>query len=302
MTSISWEAFLQSIGKTYHLKPNQMAVLECISITSFQTKKELSNLIRRKESVTDACITARLSQIYNCFKINGSQKHKFSELRTHLVSLYREQSHHAQGFSGHGLARVHSSFPTKEFDNALAHIISCSQSGEENVGIMQTFAPNLLHFSSRLQECLSNNITVRILLAWPYSKVATLRDHVFKTYAKDPDYSSTDVKNEVIKNLETLETVKSNCKHPSHLQVRLYDTLPSLALYKAGRKAYASPFLHGSLAVDTFQLELDLNSTNRVLIDPILGDFENMWKISKDFTQFLGGNWHSDLKALFLNK
>lgn len=300
MTTISWEAFLQSIGKAYKLKPKQMAIFECISNSPSQTKNNLSRLIQVKESVTEGCVTARLSHIYSSFKIDGNQKDKFSELRAHLLELYRDQCQHALGLSGYGLARVHSAFPTKEFENALASLFSSSQSGQESVEIMQTFAPNLGHLSSHLQECLSNNVNVRILLAWPYSNVATLRDHVFRKYTNDPNYSSTDVRNEVIKNLETLEAVKSNCKYPGLLQVRLYDTLPSLALYKAGRKAYASPFLHGSLAIDTFQLELDLDSTNRVLIDPILSDFENMWRISKDFSQFLGGNWHSDLKALFL--
>lgn len=165
---------------------------------------------------------------------------------------------------------------------------------------MQTFAPNLEDFRDPLQECLSSGISVRVLLAWPYSQAATLREEVLRRYATNIKYDFKDVLNEVLKNIEFLSEIRSRSNKPKHLAIRLYDTLPSLALYKVGAKAYVSPFLHGALAVDTFQLELDLNSVNQVLAKPILRDLENMWMISKDFTPFLDGYWRNDLRNLFL--
>ena len=49
---------------------------------------------------------------------------------------------------------------------------------------------------------------------------------------------------------------------PTHLEIRLYDTLPSLSLYRAGPTLLAAPFLHGALAIHTFQLELDLRASD----------------------------------------
>ena len=50
---------------------------------------------------------------------------------------------------------------------------------------------------------------------------------------------------------------------PTHLEIRLYDTLPSLSLCRAGPTLLAAaPFLHGALAIHTFQLELDLRASD----------------------------------------
>jgi hypothetical protein len=300
MNDVPWMNFVEAMASKHKLTPNETDVIAFISNSTSQTVKDLSNQIKHNKGVLESAITSSLTNIYNKFGIPGNAKGKFLILKSTLINAYKEECNNSLGLTGHGLVRVHSSFPSHDFESALREAASNAQTTESEVIIMQTFAPNLGDFSTRLQECLSSGVSVRILLAWPYSQAATLREKVLRRYAANAEYDFSDVMHEVIKNIELLASIQSRSRKPKNLAIRLYDTLPSLALYKAGAKAYVSPFLHGALAVDTFQLELNLDSINQVLVKPILQDFENMWMISKEFTPFLEGNWRNDLKNLFL--
>lgn len=301
MSDVPWENYVEAVASKRGLTPNETEVIAFINNSQIQTVKDFSIQIRHKKGVNEATITSSLTNIYNKFEIPGKAKGKFLILKNILINGYKQEQNNSLGLSGHGLVRVHSSFPSHDFGKALREAASKMRTTESEIVIMQTFAPNLIDFSDPLQECLSSGLSVRVLLAWPYSQAATLREEVLRRYAAKIEYNFSDVMHEVIKNIELLFNIRSRSNKPKHLAIRLYDTLPSLALYKAGAKAYVSPFLHGVLAVDTFQLELDLNSVNQVLARPILQDFENMWMISKDFTPFLDGNWRNDLKNLFLS-
>jgi hypothetical protein len=61
----------------------------------------------------------------------------------------------------------------------------------------------------------------------------------------------------------------------------------------------AAPFLHGSLAVNTFQLELTLNSANQLITHTLQKDFELMWQVARPFHPDPNENWRNDLKILF---
>ena len=291
---------MEAAASKRRLTPCEQEVIAFISNSPSQTVKDLSSQIKHKKGVRESTVTTSLTNIYKKFGIPGNAKGKFLILKNLLVNGCTEERNNSLGLTGHGLVRVHSSFPTHDFAIALREAASKTQSAESEVVIMQTFAPNLKDFRDPLQECLSSGIGVRVLLAWPYSQAATLREEVLRRYAANIKYNLSNVMCEVKANIELLIDIRSRSNNPKHLAIRLYDTLPSLALYKVGAKAYVSPFLHGTLAVDTFQLELDLNSANQVLVEPILQDLEDMWMISKDFTPFLDGNWNSDLKNLFL--
>ena len=75
---------------------------------------------------------------------------------------------------------------------------------------------------------------VRILLAWPYSVAAGLREEVLKRYAAEPLAEDFAIQGSVIANLEILEATIRVSRNSTNLEIRLYDTLPSLALYRAG--------------------------------------------------------------------
>jgi hypothetical protein len=96
-----------------------------------------------------------------------------------------------------------------------------------------------------------------------------------------------------------LEKVIRDSENPKFLEIKLYDTLPSLAIYRAGSYMLAAPFLHGSLAINTFQLELTLNSTNPLITHTLQKDFELMWQVARRFYPDPNLNWRNDLKILF---
>jgi hypothetical protein len=169
------------------------------------------------------------------------------------------------------------------------------------VAILQTFAPNLEYYRAHLSRCLQAGVRVRILLAWPYSLAAGLREQVLTRYAAEPLAEDFAIQGSVIANLETLEATIRVSRNPANLEIRLYDTLPSLSLYRAGSTLLAAPFLHGALAIHTFQLELDLGASDPLLTGTLLNDFERMWTVARPFLPAPDQNWRNELKILFTN-
>jgi hypothetical protein len=122
---------------------------------------------------------------------------------------------------------------------------------------------------------------------------------VLKRYAAEPMADDFGIQGSVIANLETLEATLRNVQQTANLQIRLYDTLPSLALYRAGHTLLAAPFLHGALAIHTFQLELDLQASNALVAGTLLQDFELMWTVARPFVPDPELNWRNNLRILF---
>jgi hypothetical protein len=112
-------------------------------------------------------------------------------------------------------------------------------------------------------------------------------------------FSDLDIGDRVIANLEILEAILKKVGNTELLKIRLYDTVPSLAMYRAGNYLFAGLFLHGKLAVDTFQLELSLDAPNGFVADTLKKDFELMWNFARPFSPEPSYHWRSDLKILF---
>ena len=207
------------------------------------------------------------------------------------------------GLSRFGLSRIHAAFPTDIFAAALERLIHDQEQAQpedqKEVAILQTFAPNLEHYRSHLSRCLQVRVRVRILLAWPYSQAAGLREEVLKRYAAEPMAEDFAIQGSVIGNPETLEATIRASGNPTHLEIRLYDTLPSLSLYRAGPTLLAGPFLHGALAIHTLQLELDLRASDALLTGTLLNNFERMWTVARSFLPAPDQNWRNELKILF---
>jgi hypothetical protein len=182
---------------------------------------------------------------------------------------------------------------------ALDRLIQLQGESQQEVAILQTFAPNLEHYRTHLSRCLQAGVRVRILLAWPYSQAAGLREEVLKRYAAEPMAEDFAIQGSVIGNLETLEATIRASGRPTNLEIRLYDTLPSLSLYRAGPTLLAAPFLHRALAIHTFQLELDLRASDALLTGTLLNDFERMWTVARPFLPTPDQNWRNELKILF---
>jgi hypothetical protein len=299
---MSWTAFLQALGERqdYALTPHELEVILCLNEQPGQSKQQLLEACQRRQGpIEEEAFTQRLRTIYRKFNING-RGYKLPQLQRFLAQLYQ---HSGPGLSRFGLSRIHATFPSDTFAAALerlAHGQEGTQPEDPNeVAILQTFAPNLEHYRTHLCRCLQAGVRVRILLAWPYSLAAGLREEVLKRYAAEPMAQDFAIQGSVIGNLETLEATIRASGNPTNLEIRLYDTLPSLSLYRAGSTLLAAPFLHGALAIHTFQLELDLRASDALLTGTLLNDFERMWTVARPFLPAPDQNWRNELKILF---
>ena len=316
---MSWTAFLQDLGERqeHALTPHELEVILCLRQEPGQSKQQLLEAYQHRQGpIEEEAFTQRLRTIYRKFNVSG-KGYKLPQLQRYLAQQYQQSG---PGLSRFGLSRIHAAFPTDTFAAALERLLHNQEQAKQNVheendhkvddppvenhkevAILQTFAPNLEHYRAHLSRCLQAGVRVRILLAWPYSLAAGLREEVLKRYAAEPLAEDFAIQSSVIANLETLEATIRACRHPANLEIRLYDTLPSLSLYRAGSTLLAAPFLHGALAIHTFQLELDLRASDALLTGTLLNDFERMWTVARPFLPAPDRNWRNELKILFTN-
>jgi hypothetical protein len=301
---MSWTVFLQALGERqeHALTPHELEVILCLRQEPGQSKQQLLEAYQlRHGPIEEEAFTQRLRTIYRKFKISGNG-YKLPQLQRFLAQQYQGSE---PGLSRFGLSRIHAAFPTDTFAAALERLLHDQGQDEEDdhreVAILQTFAPNLEYYRAHLSRCLQAGVRVRILLAWPYSLAAGLREQVLTRYAAEPLAEDFAIQGSVIANLETLEATIRVSRNPANLEIRLYDTLPSLSLYRAGSTLLAAPFLHGALAIHTFQLELDLGASDPLLTGTLLNDFERMWTVARPFLPAPDQNWRNELKILFTN-
>lgn len=301
---MSWQKFLASIcsNPEYELTLVEKEVVMCIEQKQSQTKNDLLKAYNRLYyPIEPEAFTQRLKNIYRKFDIS-SKGYKLPQLHKYLINKYLAYQNKDIFFSEIGLNYIYPQFPRQKFSQELHSIINSSNVDDKKVDILQTFAPNLDDYYQDLIHCLQNDVKVRILLAWPYSNAAKLREAVLSKYAKNNINQEINIFSAVVANLETLSRIIEVLDKSDLLEIKLYDTLPSLAIYRAGNYVLASPFLHGSLAVNTFQLELNINSSNKLITHTLQQDFELMWQVARSFVPDTQRNWRNDLKILFVDR
>jgi hypothetical protein len=298
---MSWTSFLEALCncQEYGLTPLEAEVVMCLQEAQCQTKRELLEFYMQSYSIIEEeAFTQRLKNIYKKFQIDG-KGHKLPQLHKRLTEQYLQYQNNDIFFSEIGLNYIYPSFPRDVFGKAIDDLIKSDASDHKQVDILQTFAPNLNDYSDHLIRCLQHGVQIRILLAWPYSEAAKLREEVLRRYGNNSIEHEINIQDCVIANLETLENIIRVSGTSKPIDIKLYDTLPSLAIYRAGSYMLASPFLHGSLAINTFQLELTLNSANQLITHTLQKDFELMWQVARRFYPYPNQNWRNDLKILF---
>lgn len=298
---MSWDSFLEALcnRQEFGLTPLEIEVVMCLKESQWQTKGELlETYIQSYSRIEEEAFTQRLKNIYKKFQIVG-KGYKLPQLQKYLTEQYLQYQNNDIFFSEIGLSYIHPNFPRDGFGKAIDDLIDSDNSEHKQVDILQTFAPNLNDYFEHLTRCLRHGVQVRILLAWPYSEAAKLREEVLRRYGNSSVSDDINIQDCVIANLETLEKIIKVSESSKLIEIKLYDTLPSLAIYRAGRYMLAAPFLHGLLAINTFQLELTLNSANQLITQTLQKDFELMWQVARRFHPTPGENWRNDLKILF---
>lgn len=173
-----------------------------------------------------------------------------------------------------GIAQVH---PRLIEDTYLRHIARA----RDEVAILNTWIPNLHRFEQALAEAIvGRQVRVKILLLFPSSGVAQLRDEALRT-VRDPAQQEN-VREGVERCLSILESILARVgpQHRDHLQVRVYNSLPSISVYRADDTYFVSFFLHGQLAIDSPQLEI--TGAETVLAGQVQRELDTLWRIGHD--------------------
>jgi hypothetical protein len=298
---MSWPTFLDALcnRKEYGLTLLEKEVIMCLEENLAKTKYELFQSYKNScSNIEEEAFTQRLKNIYKKFNITGRGQ-KLPQLYNHISEEYSKYKNKDIFFSEVGLTYIYPRFPREAFENEIEKVISETCQSNRVIDILQTFAPNLQDYTEHLIRCIQNGVKIRVLLAWPYSEAAKLREEVLRKYALDSSNSEINIQDKVIENLEILEKILTCVSENNLLEIRLYDTLPSLAIYRAGQYILAGVFLHGELAINTFQFELNLAAPNDFIAKTLRNDFELMWKVARKFSPDRSSNWRNDLKILF---
>jgi hypothetical protein len=185
-----------------------------------------------------------------------------------------------------GVVQVHLRFPEETF-------IGLVDGAAHEITILQTWIPNLQRFEWALREAVRRQVDVRVLLLHPSSPVARLREEALR---RDPALAE-DVKANVERCLSIFESIAAELpeRDQSRLQVRLYNSLPSIAVYKADEHYLVSSFLHAQLAIDSVQVEIDGSDTP--VGEQVERELATLWRIGCEVDL---RDWRRSLSAIAL--
>jgi hypothetical protein len=171
-----------------------------------------------------------------------------------------------------GIVRVHDHFPEETFTAFL-------EDARREVTILQTWVPNLHRFTWALKKAIvDRQVQVNVLLLHPMSPVAQLREEALR---RDPARRER-VRDNVSECLCILAELSQELegRDRARLRVRVYNSLPSIAVYKADDHCLVSSFLHGQLAIDSSQTEIDGDDTT--MGRGVQRELDELWRIGRD--------------------
>ncbi|MET9959172.1 hypothetical protein ABZ128_08805 [Streptomyces sp. NPDC006326] len=218
--------------------------------------------VQRKISDLEAGVDAQISTL------TANVEAHLSKLDIDAIAQRLKRQHYG------GVVQIHSRFPEDAFTGLL------ERAGDELV-ILQTWIPNLHHLRAALYKAITDQqVHVRILLLHPSSPVAGLRDEALRA-VRDPALA-VNVRASVegcLAGLAELNTALTP-ENRTRLQVRLYNSLPSIAVFKIDERFLVSSFLHGQLAIDSTQIEIEGGDT--VMGEEVQRELRTLWSIGTD--------------------
>ena len=186
-----------------------------------------------------------------------------------------------------GIVRVHR--------NLDYHLLVDLMAGADEIVILNTWIPELNILADALVDALERGTYVSILMLYPDSHVARLRSEALQgsTHGR---FREDRVKPGVRHCLEVLASIARSVNDDTrrHLRVRLYHSLPSLAIYGVDDRAFVSVFLHGQLAVKSVQIEVQGQDT--VMGRLAFGELEALWKIGQEFEDLT--QWETEMESM----
>ncbi|WP_190134466.1 hypothetical protein [Streptomyces longispororuber] len=212
-------------------------------------------------------VTLFLLLEFDRLKVLDDVHTQLSKLDIDAIAREAKQRHYA------GAVRVHERFP----DDRFAALVD---GATREVAVLQTWIPNLDEFDRELRKAvLERQVRVRVLLLHPSSPVAGLRSEALRT-VRDPARDG-DVRVNIEQCLSTLASLVHDAadEDRARLEVRVYNSLPSVAVYKADDHYLVSSFLHGRLAIRSTQIEIDGCGT--VMGREVQHEVDTLWSIGR---------------------
>ncbi|GGV09985.1 hypothetical protein GCM10010245_18780 [Streptomyces spectabilis] len=210
-------------------------------------------------------VTLFLLLEFDRLKVLDDVHAQLSKLDIDALARELRQRHYA------GVVRVHERFP----DDRFATLVD---GATREVTILQTWIPNLDEFDRGLRKALlDRQVRVRVLLLHPSSPVAGLRSEALRT-VRDPARDG-DVRANIEQCLSTLASLVNDAgdEDRARLEVRVYNSLPSVAVYKVDEHYLVSSFLHGRLAIRSTQMEIEGCAT--VMGREVQREVDTLWSI-----------------------
>jgi hypothetical protein len=161
----------------------------------------------------------------------------------------------------------------------LRRVADDIRAATREIVILNTFIPAMTLLEEPLETALANGACARILLLHPESRAVSLRSQAL------PGASSGEnrVRREIKYCLDVLADVADGLDDAGRgrLAVRVYDSLPSLALYRVDGRALVSIFVHGQTANDAPQLEL--GRADSLIGRTVYRELDWLWNIAWEF-------------------
>ena len=186
-----------------------------------------------------------------------------------------------------GIVRVH-----KNLDYQL--LVERMAEADEIV-ILNTWIPELNILADALVDALARGTYVSILMLHPASNITALRSQALKgsTQAR---FREDRVAPGILHCLEVLAAIIRTLDDDGrrHLRVRLYDSLPSMAVYSVDDRAFVSLFLHGQVSVHSVQIEVEGHDS--LMGRLVFGELETVWEMAREIEDI--ERWQDELDEL----
>ncbi|MFC3453427.1 hypothetical protein [Amycolatopsis speibonae] len=184
-----------------------------------------------------------------------------------------------------GVVEVHKRFPDDAF---AARVAKAKQ-----VTILNTWIPNLQLLERELEAAiLDRRAEVRIMLLHPNSMLVGLREAALgRTDGAGNAFVSTGITD----CLETLHRLHRRlARRQGNLKVRVFNSQASVSVYRADGRYLVSMFLHGQLAVNSPQFEIE-GTHDTVLGEQIQRELDTLWDIGRDVDL---GDWNRSIDMI----
>ncbi|WP_410660054.1 hypothetical protein [Amycolatopsis sp. lyj-112] len=184
-----------------------------------------------------------------------------------------------------GVAKVHKRFSDDDFVERIAKA--------NQVTILNTWIPNLDLLEKELEAAIRDRrAEVRIMLLHPKSLLVGLREAAL---GRSEQAGNAFVRTGIMNCLETLARMHGRlAEHQGNLKVRVFNSQASVSVYKADGRYLVSMFLHGQLAINSPQFDIE-GSEDTVLGEQIQRELDTLWDIGRDVDL---GDWNRSIDMI----